>query len=381
MAKYLTPAQQEIRLLLNEADEISKRSEINRRDESRLSFLFAKVKSLQTGHADPSTTECRDFFSALFTNKEVRTDMQEGTQSITYSQGTEGGFTVPQEFHDEVVVGMAQLDPLLNSDVVTLIESGSGRLRPYSVPGWDLSVFKAVKVAEGVQQNPQTPPTAASKILNGFKYAASLDVSIELEEDAFVPMQSLMKTAYSIGFARGIGADLIVGDGSTGPQGVLNGATDSGLTTGSVGVITATDIENVYFSVNRFHRASPKCAWLMTDTVYQKVRKAVDDQHRPLINIVGDQELLMGKPIYVSPSMPEYNASLGTQLAGSFCAFGDLAHLFVRVSKLAIKRSWQAPGYVDLGKALYTGIMRADAKVIDPTSGSVPPIVTAKLHA
>ena len=52
----------------------------------------------------------------------------------------------------------------------------------------------------------------------------------------------------------------------------------------------------------------------------------------------------------------------------------------MRVSKLVIKRSWQLPGYVDRGLALYTGYMRADSKVIDPTAGSVPPIVFAKLH-
>jgi hypothetical protein len=50
------------------------------------------------------------------------------------------------------------------------------------------------------------------------------------------------------------------------------------------------------------------------------------------------------------------------------------------VSRLIINRAWQLPGYVEYGKALYTGIMRADATVFDPTGGSVPPLVTASLH-
>lgn len=383
--KYLTPGQQEIRLLLNEADEISKRTEVSRRDESRLSYLFAKVKAIQSGHTDEKSSECRQFFSDLFKNREVRTvtPMEAGAQTPTYTAGSEGGYTVPQEFHNEVIVGMAQFDPLLNKDVVTLIESGDGSLRPYNVPGWDLSTFKATKVAEGVQVvAPPTPPTASTTILNGYKFMAALPVSIELEEDAFTSMQSLMSTAYSIGFARGIGVDLAIGNGTTAPQGALTGAHDSGVTTAGAGgsALVLNDFENVYFTVNRFHRAAPKCGWLMNDAVYQMARKAVDGNGRPLISIVKDEEVIMGKPVYVSPSLPLYNASLGTQSAGSFCVFGDLSKLLVRVSKLVVKRSWQAPGYVDKGLALYTGIMRCDSKVFDPTAGSVPPLVSAKLH-
>ena len=41
----------------------------------------------------------------------------------------------------------------------------------------------------------------------------------------------------------------------------------------------------------------------------------------------------------------------------------------------------RAPGFIENGKILYTGLMRADSKVIDPTGGSVPPIVSARLHS
>ena len=89
--------------------------------------------------------------------------------------------------------------------------------------------------------------------------------------------------------------------------------------------------------------------------------------------------MIMGKPVLVSPSLPAYNPSLGTQANGSFCVFGDLSHMFVRVSKMILHRSWQAQGYVERGTALYSGYMRADAKVFDPTAGGTPPIVCASL--
>jgi hypothetical protein len=49
----------------------------------------------------------------------------------------------------------------------------------------------------------------------------------------------------------------------------------------------------------------------------------------------------------------------------------------VRVSPLILSRSTQAPGYAEYGKVLYTGRMRCDAKVADPTNGATPPIVYA----
>jgi len=140
------------------------------------------------------------------------------------------------------------------------------------------------------------------------------------------------------------------------------------------------DFENVYFGLNRWHRAAPKCAWLLNDTVYQMARKATDSVGNPLLKLERDEETIMGKPVYVCPSLPEYNASLAEQAAGSFCVFGDLAHYVVRVSQLSIRRNWQLPGFVENGLALHTGLLRCDAKLIDPSAGAVPPIVSARLH-
>jgi len=59
------------------------------------------------------------------------------------------------------------------------------------------------------------------------------------------------------------------------------------------------------------------------------------------------------------------------QAAGSFCVFGDLAHYVVRISSLSIKRNWQLPNFVENGLALYTGLMRCDAKVFDPAGDAL----------
>ena len=380
MSKYLTPVQRELLAVLTETDSTS-RQEPTKQTEQRMNFLLAKIKALQ---ALPSTaaqsSECREWFRNVLSGKEYRT-MQEGQPApgtLGYVTGNEGGYLVPQEFNDDVIHGMAQFDPLLDKDVVTLIESKDFSLKPFVIPGWDLSTFAATKVSETSGPTASTPPLVAGTLLNSYKYAAALPVSIELEEDAFAPMMKIMNDAYVIAFARGIGVDLAIGNGTTAPQGVLTGAGASVYTTASSTALVLNDFESVYFQVNRIHRNAPKCAWLMNDAAYQLARKAVDTVGNPLLKLHKDKEMIMGKPVLVSPSLPAYNASIGAQ-AGTFCVFGDLSHMFVRVSKMILHRSWQAQGYVEKGQALYSGYMRADAKVFDPTAGGTPPIVSASL--
>lgn len=374
--RSIAPALLEMRAAINEAEALTAKPEITKRDEARISVLLAKIAALRSDRIAPSDFAKRwlcAFMKGRSLPIEARgTDLLAGTQSITYTEGPEGGYLVPQEIHDTLVLGLAQWDPFLDDDLVTLAVSDSFSLKPYTVPGWDLSTFAATKVGENVKQNPQTVPTATGTILNGYTYRATLDASFEFEEDNFQPIMDQIQLAYVIAFARGIGIDLAVGNGATAPQGVLTGAANSGVSTPSASSLTYTDIENIYFSVNRIYRNAPKCAWAMADSVYELVRKAVDNNGRPLINIVKDKETLMGKPVYVSPSLPTGSGAKGI-------VFGDLSHYVVRVSRMEISRNLQAAGYVEYGKALYTGRMRADAKVIDPTGGVTPPIVYATL--
>jgi HK97 family phage major capsid protein len=322
--------------------------------------------------------DAQRWFRALVSDDEteLRNVAQAGTQSIIYTQGASGGYLVPNEFHDSLIIGMAQVDPLLDDSAVTLVKSPSATLRPYSVPAWDLSGFTSTKVSESSQQSPQVVPTAVNKILNGYTYRSQLVASFELEQDDYQPVIDQFGKAFSIGHARGIGVDLINGNGTSAPQGVLTGATDSGITTAAGGVISADDIESIFFSLDRIYRQSPKCGWVMSDSTYRMARKAKDSNNRPLISVVDGQEILMGKRVLVSPSMPSYNPSIGSCKG---IVIGDLSYFVVRVSAPVMRRTVETPA-ADISKAeaMYVSLIRADSKVIDPASNA---ILFATLHA
>lgn len=315
------------------------------------------------------------------TLREIRgTDMLAGTQSITYTPGTSGGFLVPQEFEADIIQGMAQFDPLLDKRLVNLLTTKTGR--PLTYPGWDLSTIAATLVAEGVQQNPGSVPATLGIALGAYTFRASLDASIELEDDDFEPVVNQMKRAFSIALARGIGAYLATGSGSGQPQGVLTGAANSGITldptiTSDVSGTLNDQFQEAYFSLNRYYRASEKCAWVMSDSTYKWIRKLTDKQGRPLLDIRKDKEEIMGKPVLISPTMPTYG---GSPIVSGKIVFGDLSHYVVRATQMTLTRTTQAAGYIDYGKALYTARMRVDAKISDPTSGASAPIVYITVH-
>ena len=296
-----------------------------------------------------------------------------GTQAVAFTAGPQGGVLVPAKFQQSVTLGLAATDPLLDAKVCDVIQENDFRLPPLQIPGWDLSTITATKVDEAAQHNADAVPSADNKLLNKFTYRVSLGASLEFEDDerAFARLMAGMGMAMGIGFARGIGADLVNGDGATGPSGILNGLS-SVFSTATAGTVILADINEAFYAVNPIYRASAKCGWLMNDTAHEAVSNATDPNGRPLINVVNGVEMLKGKPIHITPSLP-------TSGAGSFCVFGDLDYFKVHVSTMWLRRSLQVPGYVENGKALYTGLMLCDAVLHDPTGGDMPPVICAAL--
>ena len=308
----------------------------------------------------------------------------ENTPGITFSNGDNLRFVVPMQYHKDISEGLKLANPLFDADVVTLIQEPNYSLRPLQLPGWDLSTVKAVKVGEVTQESAGTIPTLNQPLLNKFGYRTAFDISQEFEEDGvtgYGDAIAALSRAQGIAIARGVGEDLVLGDGDTAPQGILTGSADSGVTTANAGTVVHDDLSNVFYSVNRIYRNSPKCAWLVSDQVEKLIRNAKDSQNRPLFPTSDGVLQVFGKPVHVCPSLPLYNPSLGEQALGSFCVFGDLSHFYVHASAVLPVRFTQSLGLIEYGKVRFHSLILVDAVVNDPTDGASAPIVSARLKA
>jgi HK97 family phage major capsid protein len=250
-------------------------------------------------------------------------------------------------------------------------------LQPEQISGYDLSTIQASIVGETSQQNPQTIPAVLGATLkNNIIFKASFTASWEAEED--IPsFGEKITRASSVALARKIGQSVLTGRGGTDIAGVVQALGSPTINNATQGKLVNTDLTAIFFSVDRFYRAAPKCGWLMNDGAYKLVRNAVDSQGRPLLSIEQDAEVLLGKPVYVSPSMGRVYSSIG--LVGAI-VFGDLSSIVIRASRPTIQRSiQQAQADITKGEALWIGRCRADASYFDPSSGTTPPLTLAAI--
>jgi HK97 family phage major capsid protein len=390
-------AQLELREAFTELDALTRTpGKLNPEQQKRSSYLLAKISALKAGSLT-TDEEVRERAAAAAKEVGLLPEMEEFRQFLqndqgrflypherrTYSGlntavGSNGGYFVPAVYMDELFQGMANFDPLLDEQNVRLLKTDNAR--PMTVPGIDLSTISATKIAQGVDSPPAifpatNVPAVSKNVLGGFSYRSdSIPATFELEQDSFESISKVLATAFGIGLARGIGQDLVTGDGVTGPQGLLTAASNSGVTTAAAGVISATDLTSIYFSLNRAYRNSPRCAWVCSDVVYKMIRDAKFSSGQPVLDMTDDGEKLLGKKVLISPSMPSAATSKGI-------VFADLAQYVVRVAKDTVetRRNTQAPGFAENGVALYYSLMRADAALVAP--GNVKPAVYATLHA
>jgi len=418
MSTLTSGAIREIHSLQLEADNIL-RSSPTRADQKRCDLIISRISAIRAtgkssdemnqtlatelahelGVAAPSFRKARNAEQRLYSRwlrgaseEEMASELRatsfvtnaENTPVIGYSVGDNLGFVVPMQYLKSVVEGEKLYSPLLNPDVVTVVQEQTYSHKPLQIPSWDLSGVAAVKLGETQGQTPNAIPSLQQPLLNTFRYNVSFNMSTEFEEDAVTgygadPIDALSR-ANGVALARGINVDLISGDGVTGPQGIVH-ASDSAVTTAASNQVAYDDLNNVFYSIDHVYRNSPKCAWLVTDAIEKQLRGLKDDSHRPLFPIENGLLSVFGKPVYVAPDLPAYNASLGTQAAGSFCVFGDLSKYVVHASAVLQRRFTQTPGLVEAGLVRLHSQQMIDAVVVNPSPSASPAIVTARLKS
>ena len=352
-------------------------------DEMRVQYAHALKKQIGAGRSKPDDSEYRGLFDRYLAGKveadgtEFR-DFLSGQQSITYTQGAAGGFTIPFAYDPTVREAMAQVDEILDPDATDFSMTSGPFLQPQQVSGYDLTTVSAQLVGETVQQTAQAIPTVAGATLkNNLTFRASFGATLEAEQD--IPdFSSKIVRAASVALARTIAQKVLIGRGGSSDILGITSILNSSYTNGTSGKLTLADINAIYFSVNRWYRNSPKTGWLVSDGVYKFLRAAQDNNGRPLLDVIDDRETLAGKPVYLCPSLGITYLSLG--LTGAIL-FGDLSHIVIRTSRPTIQRTTQQ-GIVDVtrGESLYIARCRADATLFDPSNGAYPPVVLATVN-
>ncbi len=208
-------------------------------------------------------------------------------------------------------------------------------------------------------------PAFGQRALGAFKYGTLFQVSKELLQDTGIDLEAFLAMQAGRAVGNALGADLVAGNGTAKPSGILQTAANG--VTGQSGVAGAPSFDNLmdlYYSVLSPYRSQPEAAWLLNDTTQSTIRKLKDSTGRylwePTLTPQAPDQIL-GKPVVSDPNMP--TVALGAKSV----LFGDLSSYVVRiVNGVRFERSDDFAFNADL--ATYKCVIRGDGLLVDQTA-------------
>lgn len=289
-------------------------------------------------------------------------------RALSKGTATAGGNTVPVSFYDQLVEHMILSASMLRGGA-TILNTNSGETLQIPIT---TAHGSAALVAEA-GTIPQGDPVFGQRALNAYKYGDLIRVPRELIDDTAVDLMGYLARQAGRAVGNALGADLITGNGTAKPTGIMQ-STTLGVTgaTGVVGVPNFDNIIDLYYSVIPPYRNSPEASWLLNDTTVGAIRKLKDGQGRYLWEpalIAGSPDMMLGKPVQTDPYMA------ATGLNNKSVAFGDLSQYYVRlVNGIRFERSDDFAFDADV--VVFRCLVRGDGILVDQT-GAVKHFVGA----
>jgi HK97 family phage major capsid protein len=279
-----------------------------------------------------------------------------------------GGNTVPTSFYDQLVAHLIETSSVLRAGVTILNTNSGETLQIPKTTGHSTAALVAEAGAIGVSD-----PAFGQASLGSYKYGVLVQVSRELVDDSGVDLEGYLAMETGRALGNAFGADLVTGNGTAKPRGILADTT-LGVTgsTGVAGVPTADNILDLYYSVISPYRNSSNAAFLMKDTTVAALRKVKDTTGQYLWQPslqAGEPDRFGGVPVLTDPFMP------ATAVSAKSVVFGDFSRYFVRlVGGVRFERSDEYAFNSDL--ITYRALLRGDGALAD-TSGALKHYVGA----
>ncbi len=339
----------------------------------------------QGGQGDAEVVTYREAFHAMLRagglpsemDPEHRAALRRGVQrSVEFraqTAGTDsaGGFTVPTELSEQIIISMAAWGPMYSQDMTNVLNTTSGN--PIDLPTIDDtgSTAEPHTEAAALTDDGGKDVTFGKKSLGAYAFDTEfLKWSMELASDSIFNIELLLGDLLGERLGRIANSKLTVGTGSGEPNGIVT-ASSVGITAAATAAITADEILNFVHSVDPAYRASPKARVMFNDNTLLALRKLKDGQGNYLITEApdGTGRLRVGS-VSVPYAINQAIDSLGA--AKRVMVYGDFSRYFVRKVGEPVLGVMRERFWPDLGIA---GLIRFDGELSD--SAAVKHLITA----
>ena len=311
---------------------------------------------LRGGPGSPRELDVRH--NGVFGQAEFRT-LQSNTGTPTA--------VVPTGFYDRLIAHLIEVSGIMQAGPTVLNTGGGETLQIPKTTAHSTAALSAQGSALFTAD-----PAFAQATLQSYKYGVMIQVARELLDDTAVDILGYLAMQCGRAVGNAVGTDLVLGNGSSKPSGLIFATSASpGVTGGISTTMSATggttgspsygNLVDMEYSVIAPYRQSRSCYWMAADKTIGAIRKITDNQGRPVWEpsvVLGSPDLLMGKPIVADFNMPAIGANAFS------IAFGDFAPFFVRlVGGVRFERSDDYAFNTDL--VTFRCLLRADGTLVD----------------
>ena len=287
------------------------------------------------------------------------------TRAQSAGTNSEGGFTVPTGFQDELVVSLQAFGPMLNPGITRELVTGMGNQIEW--PTMDDTSNKGALLAENTQDSEQDL-VFAQKTLDAHKYTSKIiRVSEELLQDSAVDLAGIVRDAMAERLGRIVNEHLTTGDGSGKPNGIVNASTQ-GQTAAAAGAISFDDLIELVHSVDPAYRNDPNVRFMFHDQTLKALRKLKDDNSnfiwQPANVQTGEPAQLLGYPYSINQDMAQISSTESPSVQEKTVLFGAFNRYIVRrVREFAVRRLVER--YADFFQVGFIGMGRFDGELLD----------------
>ncbi len=242
-----------------------------------------------------------------------------------------GGYTVPTELSDQIIVSMKAWGPMYDENICTVMNTTGGN--PIDIPTVDDTSVPVGQHTEAgaVTDDGGSDATFGKKTLNAYAYDTEwVKFSWELAQDSIFNFETLLGDLLGQRLGRRANTELTTGDGTGDPNGIVT-ASSLGKTTASATAITYDEIIDLVHSVDPAYRVSPKVRFMFNDNTLSVIRKLKDAENRYIWSAGDVQNGVPGSILGYRYSINQAMGSIpGSASATKVMLFGDFGKYFVR---------------------------------------------------
>jgi HK97 family phage major capsid protein len=285
------------------------------------------------------------------------------TRDLSVGVNATGGFTVPQDFYQQLIEAQKWFGGMRASRA-TVLTTDNGELLPIAMEDDTSNV--GVIVTENTAITAQDVAFTQTS-LSQYMYTSKLvRVSYQLLQDSAFDIQSHLAKVLARRIGRGLNAHFTTGTGSGQPKGVVTGAASGKVgATGQTVSVIYDDLVDLVHSVDVAYRQQAQ--WMFNDSTLKALKKLKDSQNRPLWLpglAVREPDTINGYPYVVNNDMAVMAANAKSIL------FGDFSNYYIRdITGAQLLRLEER--YAEFLQVAFLAFERHDGTLVDAGQGPI----------